>query len=157
MRPASSALAGNCLRRVAPGLAFLRRKGNIKTILNLEGKDLDDAALAPFLGAATRETFETIFRLDHPGLIAGGKELLEGKGNLAQSLFQAAAGLTGLRRTLGELEAEAGELFKAAGARPRVNQALANYHTARRASRDAALKPGEWGADVAVRDQLAAR
>ena len=106
-------IGGELLAANGARLAFLRRKGNSRTLLNPEGTDLDDAALAPFLGAATRETFETIFRLDHPGLIAGGEDLLEGKGNLAQSLFQAAAGITGLRRTLGELEAEAGELFKA--------------------------------------------
>ena len=148
-------IGGELLAANGACLAFLRRKGNSRTILGADGTDLDDAALTPFVGAATRETFETIFRLDHPALIAGGKELLEGKGNLAQSLFQAAAGITGLRRTLDEMEAEAGELFRSNATRPRVNRALADYTTARRASRDAALKPGEWSATVASRDQLA--
>jgi uncharacterized protein YhaN len=150
-------IGGELLAASGARLAFLRRKGNSKTLLDPCGKDLDDSALAPFLGAATRETFETIFRLDRPGLIAGGADLLEGRGNLAQSLFQAAAGITGLRRALAGLEAEAGELFKPNAAKPRVNRAWADYNIARRASRAAALKPSEWSATVEMRDQLAAQ
>ena len=149
-------IGGELLAAGGERLAFLRRKGNSRTLLDPDGKDLEDSALAPFLGAATRETFETIFRLDHPGLIAGGADLLEGRGNLAQSLFQAAAGITGLRRALAGLDAEAGELFRPNAAKPRVNQAIAGYDKARRESRDAALKPAAWSATVEMRDQLAA-
>ena len=149
-------IGGEVLSASGARLSFLRRKGNSKTLLDPSGKDLDDSALIPFLGAATRETFETIYRLDHPGLIAGGADLLEGRGNLAQSLFQAAAGITGLRRALAGLEAEAGELFRPNAAKPRVNRALADYHNAHRVSRDTALKPSAWSACVEIRDQLAA-
>jgi len=148
-------IGGELLAASGARLAFLRRKGNSRTLLNPTGQDLDDSVLAPFLGTATRETFETIFRLDHPGLIAGGADLLEGRGNLAQSLFQAAAGITGLRRALAALDAEAGELFRPNAAKPRLNRALADYHNARRASRDAALKRGAWSATVEMRDRLA--
>ena len=116
-------IGGELLAAGGERLAFLRRKGNSRTLLDPDGKDLEDSALAPFLGAATRETFETIFRLDHPGLIAGGADLLEGRGNLAQSLFQAAAGITGLRRALAGLDAEAGELFRPNAAKPRATAA----------------------------------
>jgi uncharacterized protein YhaN len=133
-------IGGELLSANGARLAVLRRKGNSRTLLDPAGQDLDDAALTPFLGAATRETFETIFRLDHPGLVAGGADLLEGRGNLAQSLFQAAAGITGLRRALSALEEEAGDLFKPNASRPRVNRALTDYENARRVSRDAALK-----------------
>jgi uncharacterized protein YhaN len=149
-------IGGELLAASGARLAFLRRKGNSKTLLDRGGKDLDDSALAPFLGGATRETFETIYRLDHSGLMAGGADLLEGRGNLAQSLFQAAAGITGVRRALAVLEAEAGELFRPNAAKPRVNRALADYDDALRASRNAALKPGAWSGAVAMRDQLAA-
>jgi len=148
-------IGGELLSANGTRLAVLRRKGNTRTLLDPAGKDLDDAALTPFLGTATRETFETIFRLDHPGLVTGGADLLEGRGNLAQSLFQAAAGITGLRRALSALEAEAGELFKPNASRPRVNRALADYEDARRVSRDAALRPAEWSATVDTRDRLA--
>ena len=148
-------IGGELLSANGARLAVLRRKGNSRTLLDPAGQDLDDAALTPFLGAATRETFETIFRLDHPGLVAGGADLLEGRGNLAQSLFQAAAGITGLRRALSALEEEAGDLFKPNASRPRVNRALTDYENARRVSRDAALRPAEWSATVDQRDRLA--
>lgn len=58
----------------------------------------------------------------------GGKELLEGRGDVGKTLFEV-AGLLDLRGLMASLEAQAGELF---GGRSKViNVALAQYTEAR--------------------------
>src|SRR5208337_3131775 len=66
--------------------------------------------------------------VDHQMLRDGGKELLEGRGDIGKTLFEV-AGLLDLRVLLANLEAQAGELF---GGRTKViNVALARYTEAR--------------------------
>ena len=60
-----------------------------------------------------------MFSLDHVRLQAGGKEILEAKDDVGQMLFSAGAGIVGLRECLGELSAEAEELWSARRARHR--------------------------------------
>ena len=139
----------NCSRpAVARSLAFLRRKGNSRHPARIRmEKTLDDSALAPFLGAATRRRDAS-----RPGLSPGSfarphrrrARICSKKAGETwrKALFQAAAGITGLRRALAEaIDAEAGELFRPNAAKPRVNRALADYNKAPpRTSRDAALQ-----------------
>jgi uncharacterized protein YhaN len=125
-------------------LTFVRRKGNRDTLLDTDGKPVPEALLLEFLGGAGEEIFTTVFRLDHASLARGGDDLLAGKGDLAESLFQAGTGITGLRQTLIALEAEVEQLFKPRASTALVNRALEAYDQARRRGRDLAVQPKQW-------------
>ena len=77
-------------------LQFFRRRGDKNTLLDATGSPLPDDALAPFLGAATREIFHRAFGLDAQSLRQGGDEMLHAEGEIGASLFAAASGLRGL-------------------------------------------------------------
>ena len=97
-------IAAELLRADGERLACVRRKGTQKTLLDQEGEALPEQLLSDFLGGLSQEAFTTIYRLDHETLVCGGEELRDGKGDLAESLFQAGAGISGLRQTLKALE-----------------------------------------------------
>lgn len=104
---------GAVLENGDDSLEVLRRKGNKDTLLGPEGSPLPggDAVLRSFLAGADRAFFERMFSLDHWRLEAGGREILEAKDDVGQMLFSAGAGIGGLRERLGELAAEADDLW----------------------------------------------
>ena len=80
-------------------LTFKRRKGRVNTLLPPdEGPPLSDTALVPFLKGVNRELFERMFGLDHERLRLGGEAMLDAKGELTRSLFEAGSGAVGIVR-----------------------------------------------------------
>src|SRR5258705_13417679 len=79
---------------LAPGdegsVYLVRRKGKDNTLLDREGRPVDEAVLARLLSGVSEEQFLTMFGLDHETLRRGGEALLAGKGNVGESLFGAA-------------------------------------------------------------------
>ncbi len=125
-------------------LHAVRRKGRKDTLLDAGGQPLEEAALQAFLGGVSRELFETMFGLSHEALVAGGEELLRGRGDVGESLFAAAAGLRGLHRLLESLDQQAGQIFKTGAQKPQLNQALAKLANAQKEVRSRALRPADW-------------
>ena len=125
-------------------LEIVRRKGRKDTLLGADGSPIAEARLEAYLGGMPRELFEAMFGLDHERLIAGGRELLAGRGELGEALFGAAAGLRGLHELVEALQTEAADLFKPSGQLPRLNKALAQHREARARIKERALKPSEW-------------
>lgn len=123
-------------------LQFLRRKGNKNTLLDLDEKPLPENALQNFLGGIRQETFSTMFGLDHATLLRGGQDLLEVGGDVAESLFEAGTGITGLHHILKGLEDEAGQLFSPQAKKPQLNKALDAYDKARKDIKP--LTAGVW-------------
>ena len=76
-----------------------------------------------------------MFRMDHASLVDGGNELLNGKGDLAESLDRAGTGITRLREILAALEAEADQLFKPRFSNSVISRSLNVYEDARKRSR----------------------
>lgn len=130
-------------------LAIVRRKGNKNTLRDAADNPIPEARLAEFLGGASKEIFGSLYRLDHPALRDGGNELLAGKGDVAESLFQAGTGVRGLHEVLAALDAEAESWFKPRSGTPRVNAAMRDYEEARKRSRESAASPKDW----VVRDE----
>lgn len=119
---ANSALRlGGVLSQGDRRLEFRRRKGNRDTLLEPDESALpgNDAALLPFLNGVTRQSLTGMFGLNHERLAAGGKEMLEAKGEAGQALFSAGTGLTSLRQHIRQLERDADALWapRRAGAR----------------------------------------
>ena len=64
LRPKDLRLGATLRGRNGQILQFFRRRGDKNTLLDASGAALPDDALAPFLGAATREIFHRAFGLD---------------------------------------------------------------------------------------------
>ncbi len=140
LRPRDLRIGATIRGRNGQILQFFRRRGDRNTLLDASGAALADDALAPFLGAATREIFHRAFGLDAGALRAGGDEMLRADGEIGASLFAAASGLRGLLDLRARLEAEAEKIFDERRASHRsFYQALARYDAARAEEKAATL------------------
>ncbi len=125
-------------------IRLTRRKGIKKTLLDEDGQSVDESLLQQYLGSINRESFNLMFGMDHYSLRKGGENLLEGRGALGETLFEAASGISGLRNLFRELEKEAGALFKPSGSNPPMNQNIKLYRETKKKISDLSLKPQEW-------------
>jgi uncharacterized protein YhaN len=112
-------------------LTVQRRKGRKDTLLDSAGKPMADGMFEAFLAGVTQEEFGTRFGFDFHAVRRGGDDLLEGKGDLARSLFEAGTGILGLNQVLTQLEDEYKALFSPTGRNPKVNAAISAYREAR--------------------------
>ena len=112
---------GAILEKGSSSLEVLRRKGSKDTLLGVDGSPVagGESVLSPYLAGADRSFFGRMFSLDHVRLQAGGQEILKARDDIGQMLFSAGAGIAGLRENLGELCAEAEELWSPRRARHR--------------------------------------
>ncbi|MGX5851452.1 AAA family ATPase [Mesorhizobium sp. PL10] len=92
--------------------AFTRTKQRSNSLLNAEGQPVSDVAITAHLAGLSRDAYETMFSLDDETLEAGGKSILESRGDLGKLLFTASAGLGHVSDTLSALEAEADGLYR---------------------------------------------
>jgi uncharacterized protein YhaN len=117
-------------------LEVVRRKGKKNTLLDVAGNALDETPLRRLCGLATETTFRALFGLDHVSLREGAEALLAGRGDVGESLFDAAVGGgRGIHRVLQELEAEADALFAPLAQKRKLNEAIRAYQDARQESR----------------------
>ncbi len=127
-------------------IEFVRRKGTKGTLLE-PGTDavLDDSVLLPYLpGGIDENLFTKLYGIDHGGLVAGGRELLNQSGDLGQALFSAAVGTASLREILFELQNGAEELFRPRASTKFVNQAISGFKKAQKLIKDSSLPVAEW-------------
>lgn len=129
-------------------LEVLRRKGNRDTLLRPEGLPFPggEVVLRPYLAGADRAFFERMFSLDHTRLEAGGREILEAKGDVGQMLFSAGAGIGGLRERLNQLSDEADNLWSP-GRRARHRKfsiAEEKLHAAQQEQQVQTLSAAKW-------------
>ena len=132
--------------RAADGdeIRFMRRKGRKNTLLTVDGKVLEERALAHFLHGVSPELFETLFGIDHQALVQGGQEILEQKGEVGQALFSAALGSHVLHSVLARLDDEADTLFRPRGSTQTINSALKAYSELKKEIRQHSLSSREW-------------
>ena len=91
---------------------LLKRKKANKGKTFLDANNLDATPmLEPMLGGLVRETFSMQFGISHAQLRSGGREVLEGEGDLGTMIFEAGTGLANLRRILQKLEERAAEIY----------------------------------------------
>ena len=124
--------------------AVAYRKGSKNTLLAPDGTRLDDRALDRFLGGETSRTFETFWGIDHARLVQGGRDILEGRGDLGESLFAAGSGVSHLRKIRSTLEDEASALYVPRGHQRTVNQSIGKLRELRTALREATISADEW-------------
>ncbi len=122
-------------------IEVLRRKGRKNTLLDADGEVLDPAPLDRALGGLSGEVHAGLFEITHDSLVAGGHELLAGRGAVGEALFAAAAGTSRLHALLRRLEGDADAVFTPLGRKKDLNVLLAQHAEAVRTLRDAALRP----------------
>ncbi|HEY1067449.1 MAG TPA: AAA family ATPase, partial [Pirellulales bacterium] len=120
-------------RKDGATLEVVRRRGNQNT---LRAGDDDEVVLEPtfraFLGPLDQTTFRTMFALDHASLLAGGKAIATGSGEVGEILFSAGGGLADLHQVKTELDKSADRYFLPRGSKPKINELLTALETAKR-------------------------
>ncbi|MCB1823419.1 MAG: AAA family ATPase [Candidatus Competibacteraceae bacterium] len=133
-------------------LAVMRRKGRKQTLFALDegsGEEWTDQPLAEdvltrLLGGLDEALYRALFGLNLDGLTRGGKELLDGKGEVGHSLFAAAAGLADLRQLSNRLETEASKLFRPRASTSEIQVALKDLEEQRKRAREATVRTSAW-------------
>ncbi|WP_287161131.1 AAA family ATPase, partial [Mesorhizobium sp.] len=103
---------GGVLEFGREGHTFSRTKQRNNSLLNAMGQPVSEVAILAHLAGLSREAYGTMFSLDDETLEAGGKSILESRGDLGKLLFTASAGLGHASDTLSALEAEADGLYR---------------------------------------------
>ncbi|TAJ96803.1 MAG: hypothetical protein EPO39_19835, partial [Candidatus Manganitrophaceae bacterium] len=113
-------------------------------LLDHEERTLEDSVLTTFWGPLEESHFCNTFGLNHERLIKGGKDIIQGGGEIGQSLFEAGSGLVGLPKLLLGLEEEAGKIFRPQGRTLALNHGLEKYNKAKGEVKQFSLKSDEW-------------
>ncbi len=137
-------VAGCLVNSAGQELSFQRRKKRVGDLLDAAGNPLDQAVLTPFLHGLEGPVFASLYGIDHDALVRGGEEILAQKGELGQALFAAGAGIASVGEVIGQLEAEAGDLFKATGQLPAINMAVRRFKELQKEMKAAALSVKDW-------------
>ncbi|MER8824226.1 AAA family ATPase [Mesorhizobium sp. M0991] len=103
---------GGVLELAGSQHTFTRTKQRTNSLLNATGQPVSDVAITAHLAGLSRDAYTTMFSLDDETLEAGGKSILESRGDLGKLLFTASAGLGNASDTLNTLEAEADALYR---------------------------------------------
>ena len=125
-------------------IEFSRRKGNKGTLLGPGDKRLDAHALDRFLGGVEPEQFRMFWGIDHARLVEGGRQILEGHGDVGEILFAAGSGASSLGTLRRKLEAEAEALFTPRAHTRPVNRAVRDLGELRKAQRDVTVSSEAW-------------
>ncbi|HHW38138.1 MAG TPA: AAA family ATPase [Bacillales bacterium] len=123
---------------------FIRRKGKKNTIMDTNGNVLNDSVIDEFLHGISEDHFTSMFALNHETLREGGESLLESGGNLGESLFSAASGISVLRKVFEELEKKSADLYKKRGSTPELNKLLKEEKELRKEIAGYQLKVQAW-------------
>jgi len=81
-------------------------------LLGHDGQPVADGVLLGELGGIDRDAYRTMFSLDDETLEAGGKSILESRGELGRLLFSASAGLAELSHSLSDIRTEADGFYR---------------------------------------------
>ncbi|PBB29606.1 AAA family ATPase [Mesorhizobium sp. WSM3882] len=108
----SSMRIGGLLEFEGQTLAVSRTKSRSNSLHDAEGRPLSEIAISAHLAGLCRDAYSSMFSLDDETLEAGGKAILESRGDLGKLLFTASAGLGHASDVLAALEIEADGLHR---------------------------------------------
>ncbi|MDA8204602.1 MAG: AAA family ATPase [Thermaerobacter sp.] len=132
--------------RQEPAL-HITRKRRRKSMILYDTRLDDDAIVGRYLGGYDRERFTLLFGFDHDRLRTGGQGLMQSGGHAGVSLFEAGGGIQHLHTLLKGLDERSSKILEPSfrkNASATLNKSLKQYHEARKALREASLKPETW-------------
>ena len=121
----------------------VRRKTQKDSLVGPDGRVLDERQVGRLLGGVNEDLFTTMFALNHERLRAGGRELLEGTGDLAEQLFGAGLGRN-IHEVLAGLHEDAEELFTPRARSKQIHKAINEFRETKRDLRSLVLRPEKW-------------
>ena len=129
-----------CLKDGAT-LEFIRKKGRTKTLLDYYTNTvLRENVLSGFIPVGVDQTvFHRLWGLSYQDLIDGGRELLDGSGDLGRALYSAALGMSGIQDLVKELEKQLEGLFTPRGRIPRINKNIKEYSELNKKVKDSSV------------------
>ena len=132
------------IERDGEELAFARRKKRKDSLVSLDDQPMDEARLARFLNGLDAATFDRLFGLDHKRLEQGGEEMLSGRGDVGEALFDAGASGRSVHRVKLALNEEAEALFKDRAQKPELNRLLSVYAEQKKRAKDSQDSPEKY-------------
>jgi uncharacterized protein YhaN len=123
----------------------VRTKGRKTTLRTPKNEPLDEQVMTKLLGGMDLATYELACGLDHELLRKGGAALRVGNGELGETLFAAATGLSGLHRVKTQLAEEADALYGPRAKRP-LNEATKAFAEAKKRAGELATSADTWHA-----------
>lgn len=144
-KPDELRLSGRIAAEDGAELVFLRRKGKKgHTLKNAQGEAMDEERLRRFLGNIEENQFKMMFGLSHERLVEGGHALVEGKGDLGESLYGAGLGQAGVSSLLRKLGQKADEIFTPQARTRKLNQAINKFKAAKEIQKEASHSMRQW-------------
>lgn len=126
-------------------LEIIRRKGRTNTLRAADDQTVvDEAELARFLNNVDPDLFFTMFGIGYEDLVAGGREIVSGGGDLGQLVFSAGSGIVRLKEIRDTLQAEAESLFKPYGKNPSINAAISRLREIDKQIQNTMLPGTRW-------------
>ncbi len=124
---------------------LVRRKGNQNTLRDeFDTAPVPDEVLRKYLGDVDRNSFATMFGINHESLRRGGQDLVAGGGEIGEALFASAAGLSELRSVQSGLADELQALFKPHGPGGTLGTAIKALDAARDRRKRSLVSSEAW-------------
>jgi DNA repair protein SbcC/Rad50 len=158
-------IGGEFVDRNGKTYSVMRRKGRGATLFFADfdlAEQITEDPVPPevealLTGGLTKDSYDSMFGLDHQRLRQGGQALLKGEGDVGAALFEASAGVRSIPDVLERLDASARKFFMP-GARGRnalINEALTAYDHHHGEWRQGLVRPAQW-ADLFKKHDMAA-
>ncbi len=125
-------------------LTLVRRKGRKNTLKDANDQVIDEDRLRKFLGNVEEAQFKMMFGLSHERLVEGGHALVQGKGDLGESLFGAGLGQAGMSALLQKLGKRADEIFTPQARTRKLNLAIGKFKKAKDDQKEASKSMRAW-------------
>lgn len=122
-------------------IALRRRRLRRGSLRDANDAPLEESVLAELVGSLDESGFSGLFAFDHADLARAAEDMLAGKGELGELLFEAGAGGLGIGRVLKELADEEEQIFTQKGRKRRLNLLLSEASELRKSMRDARVAP----------------
>jgi uncharacterized protein YhaN len=126
-------------------LEVVRRKGRGGTLRAADDKTaIEESELQSFLNGVDSGLFATMFGIGYEDLVRGGREIIQGGGDLGRLIFAAGSGASNLGAVLDELKTDADALFRPSGQKQKINEAVGRLKLHRSALIESQLPGQEW-------------
>ncbi|MBI5578731.1 MAG: AAA family ATPase [Deltaproteobacteria bacterium] len=126
-------------------LEVVRRKGRGSTLRHADDKTaIEETELQHFLNGVDADLFATMFGIGYEDLVRGGREIIQGGGDLGRLIFAAGSGASNLGVVLDELQTDADTLFRPTGQKQKINEAVGRLKQHRSVLKESQLPGQEW-------------
>jgi uncharacterized protein YhaN len=126
-------------------LEVIRRKGRSGTLRSSDDKTIvEESAIQRFLNGIDAALFAVMFGIGYEDLVTGGREIIQGRGDIGKLIFAAGSGAANLGAVVAELQAEADGLFRPSGQKQKINEAVGRLKQRRAELKQAQLLGQTW-------------